>query len=85
VSNDFNPAGKPPADAKSARRQDKSDPLSADLQAHIGRRLKAFYDGVVSEPVPDRFSRLLEKLDSPADIETVTILPDVKPKPDPDK
>jgi hypothetical protein len=37
--------------------------LEADLQAHIGRQLRAVYDEVVSEPVPDKFIRLLEELE----------------------
>lgn len=39
-------------------------PMPADLQAHIGVRLKAFYDSVLSEPIPDRFAELLNKLDA---------------------
>jgi hypothetical protein len=34
-----------------------------DLQAHIGRQLRAVYDEVVSEAVPERFLRLLEELE----------------------
>ena len=30
----------------------------------IGRRLKAYYDDVASEPVPDRFLSLLNALDA---------------------
>ncbi|WP_162243938.1 NepR family anti-sigma factor [Aurantimonas sp. Leaf443] len=30
----------------------------------IGRRLKAYYDDVASEPVPDRFLSLLDALDA---------------------
>jgi hypothetical protein len=30
----------------------------------IGRRLKAYYDDVASEPVPDRFLALLDALDA---------------------
>jgi Anti-sigma factor NepR len=37
--------------------------LEADLQAHIGRQLRAVYDEVVNEGVPDRFVRLLEELE----------------------
>ena len=37
--------------------------LEADLQAHIGRQLRAVYDEVVNEAVPDRFLRLLEELE----------------------
>lgn len=38
--------------------------MSPDLQAHIGLRLKAFYDSVLSEPIPDRFAQLLDRLDA---------------------
>jgi hypothetical protein len=38
-------------------------PLEPELQAHIGRQLRAVYDGVVNEPVPDRFLKLLETLE----------------------
>ena len=37
--------------------------LEADLQAHIGRQLRAVYDEVVNEAVPDRFLQLLEELE----------------------
>ena len=36
--------------------------LSPDLQAHIGRELRAAYQRIVEEPVPDRFLALLESL-----------------------
>ncbi len=38
-------------------------PLETDLQAQIGRQLRAIYDGVLSQPVPDRFLELLDQLD----------------------
>jgi hypothetical protein len=38
-------------------------PLQAGLQAHIGRQLRAVYDAVANEPVPDRFLKLLEELE----------------------
>jgi hypothetical protein len=37
--------------------------LEAGLQAHIGRQLRAVYDEVVEEGVPDRFLQLLEELE----------------------
>ena len=37
--------------------------LEADLQAHIGRQLRAVYDEVVNEAVPDRFRQLLDALE----------------------
>ncbi|RZI55146.1 MAG: hypothetical protein EOP94_05405 [Zymomonas sp.] len=39
----------------------------------IGRRLKAYYDDVASEPVPDRFLALLDALDA---AETSTTSPE---------
>lgn len=39
--------------------------VSPELQAQIGRRLKAMYQDVLAEPVPDKFTRLLEQLDQP--------------------
>lgn len=44
--------------------QDKQDsPMSFALPHAIGDRLKAYYNDVASEPVPDRFLSLLEELD----------------------
>lgn len=37
--------------------------LETDLQSHIGRQLRAVYDEIVNEPVPDRFLKLLEELE----------------------
>jgi len=39
-------------------------PAPNDIQAHIGRQLRSLYDGVVQQPVPDRFRELLDKLDA---------------------
>ena len=36
------------------------------VQCEIGRQLKAFYDDVISEPVPDRFLELLQQLEKSA-------------------
>ncbi len=37
--------------------------MEPDLQAHIGRQLRAVYDEVVNEAVPERFLKLLEELE----------------------
>jgi hypothetical protein len=37
--------------------------LEADVQVQIGRQLRAVYDEVVGEGVPERFLRLLEELE----------------------
>jgi hypothetical protein len=33
------------------------------IQNEIGKHLRAVYDGVINEPVPDKFMRLLEELE----------------------
>lgn len=38
-------------------------PLPSAAEDAIGRQLKAIYDEVAEEPVPDRFLELLQKLD----------------------
>jgi hypothetical protein len=37
--------------------------LEADLQAHIGRQLRAVYEEVVNEAVPEQLLKLLEELE----------------------
>jgi hypothetical protein len=37
--------------------------LGRDVQSKIGQQLRAMYDGVVSEGVPDRFTDMLQRLD----------------------
>jgi Anti-sigma factor NepR len=36
---------------------------AANVKDHIGRQLRALYDEVASQPVPDRFMELLNRLD----------------------
>jgi hypothetical protein len=42
---------------------DKAAPRRATVNEYIGRELRALFDGVVAEPVPDKFRELLEKLE----------------------
>lgn len=37
--------------------------LGRDVQSKIGQQLRAMYDGVVNEGVPDRFADMLRQLD----------------------
>jgi hypothetical protein len=37
--------------------------LGREVQARLGQQLRAMYDDVVSQGVPDRFSELLNRLD----------------------
>jgi hypothetical protein len=39
--------------------------LNAEIQARIGHQLRAMYDDVVRQGVPDRFSELIRRLDKP--------------------
>ncbi len=43
------------------RRPAMADPLGANSE--IGRKLKQYYDELVSDDVPDRFSELLSQLE----------------------
>ncbi|MCQ0986540.1 NepR family anti-sigma factor [Jiella marina] len=53
-------------DVQSSQPQRSQAPASGGgggVQAAIGKQLKAYYDDVASEPVPDRFLTLLDALD----------------------
>jgi hypothetical protein len=52
----------PPADATKRGRTPAS--LGPDIQAKIGKQLRAYYAGLI-EPTPDRFVALLRELDKP--------------------
>jgi len=45
----------------------RSGGLDRQVQAKIGQQLRAMYDDVVEQGVPDRFAELLKKLDGPGD------------------
>jgi hypothetical protein len=49
--------------ASAATAKAKPWTIDANLQAHIGRHLRALYDDIVNQPVPERFVRLLEELE----------------------
>ena len=40
--------------------------LNAEIQSRIGHQLRAMYDDVVRQGVPDRFAELIRKLDGPS-------------------
>ena len=42
----------------------ETEGLDARLQAQIGSKLKAMFEEVAAEPVPDKFIELLKKLDA---------------------
>jgi hypothetical protein len=43
----------------------KQGGLNAEIQSRIGHQLRAMYDDVVRQGVPDRFADLIRKLDEP--------------------
>ncbi len=43
----------------------KPGALNAEIQSRIGHQLRAMYDDVVRQGVPDRFAELIKKLDVP--------------------
>ena len=59
----LNPRGSVGQDMKEAKKQGG---LNAEIQSRIGHQLRAMYDDVVRQGVPDRFADLIRKLDAPA-------------------
>jgi hypothetical protein len=45
----------------------KQGGLNAEIQSRIGHQLRAMYDDVVRQGVPDRFAELIRKLDAPTE------------------
>ena len=43
----------------------KQGGLNAEIQSRIGHQLRAMYDDIVRQGVPDRFADLIRKLDVP--------------------
>jgi hypothetical protein len=63
--NERKPLGQKPMETAAANRN-KNSPKAAKLtretQARLGQQLRAMYDDVVSQGVPDRFSDLLNRI-----------------------
>jgi Anti-sigma factor NepR len=55
----------PPANSgDDADREQPSDrTVGQEIQNHLGRKLKATYDDLVQQPVPDKFRQLLDELE----------------------
>jgi len=43
----------------------KQSGLTAEIQSRIGHQLRAMYDDIVRQGVPERFAELVRKLDVP--------------------
>ena len=62
--NDRKPPGRQnPMEAAATRNKKNPVKLSRDIQARLGQQLRAMYDDVVEQGVPDRFTDLLNRLD----------------------
>jgi hypothetical protein len=44
--------------------KDVEPTLEPLLQAHIGKQLRQMYDSMTREPVPEKFKRLLDRLEA---------------------
>ena len=42
----------------------RKDGAAANVEGHIGKQLKAVYDDVLNQPIPDRFLDLLSQLEA---------------------
>ncbi len=51
------------AEVDAAGESDIARPGTTDVQAYIGRQLRAVYDDVVKQPIPDRFLALMKQLE----------------------
>ncbi|MET3843180.1 dihydroxyacid dehydratase/phosphogluconate dehydratase [Bradyrhizobium sp. OAE829] len=60
----------------------KQGGLNAEIQSRIGHQLRAMYDDVVRQGVPDRFAELIRKLDGPEAAVAQTAQPDQAAKTD---
>jgi hypothetical protein len=57
--------GTSPSMQPDATDQRNASGLNREIQSKIGQQLRAIYDDVVQEGVPDRFTELLKQLDQP--------------------
>jgi Anti-sigma factor NepR len=44
-------------------KQQSEPTVDESIQGHLGRKLKAVYDDLVRQPVPEKFHQLLEELE----------------------
>lgn len=66
-SPDKKPKKEQPEKGQQPKRQQAGDQgngkgLEGEAQRHIGRMLKATYDEIAQEPIPDKFRALLDQL-----------------------
>jgi hypothetical protein len=52
-----------PMETAAIRNKKANAKLSREVQARLGQQLRAMYDEVVNQGVPDRFAELLNRID----------------------
>lgn len=57
------PAGEASQSGAGRPRGEPAPRMKPQVQEHIGRQLRAVYDDVLKQPLPDRFRELMDKLD----------------------
>jgi len=64
--NERKPAGPKPMESAQSNRDKKDEgkpaKLSREVQARLGQQLRAMYDDVVNQGVPDRFNDLINRI-----------------------
>ena len=50
------------ADIRNRKTNSKPAKLSREVQARLGQQLRAMYDDVVNQGVPDRFTELIKRI-----------------------
>jgi hypothetical protein len=56
-------APEPSATPSAASKSSVAESKGAEISNQIGRKLRAMFDDVVAEPVPEKFHKLLEELE----------------------
>ncbi|MGH6725642.1 MAG: NepR family anti-sigma factor [Pseudolabrys sp.] len=51
------------ADTRNRKADPKPAKLSREVQSRLGQQLRAMYDDVVNQGVPDRFTNLIDRID----------------------
>jgi hypothetical protein len=69
MNDDNNKPGRPGQMQTEVTQRKPKGRLGRDVQSKIGQQLRAMYDGVVNEGVPDRFAEMLSRLDEQKDKE----------------
>jgi len=54
------------AETRTRKTSAKPAKLSRDVQARLGQQLRSMYDDVVNQGVPDRFAKLINRINGDA-------------------